>query len=150
MTRSISLDVPLIAPSSSWHEAEGVKFRVEAIDQRGQQTMITLSHTLAEEAAGGENLGQPPYLYAAVPLDERGGQMAVHMANLANRGDGQLVATIFSQTGQPVRPAALRLHIAAAVEERKIDFELRDLDLGLSRPQDKDAEPGRGEDEEAE
>jgi hypothetical protein len=147
VTRTVELDVPLAGPTTSWREAEGVKVRVENIEQRGQQTAVSLGHTLTEQAAGGENLAQPPYVYAAVPIDERGREMPVHMASVSARGDGQLMVTIFSQTGQPARPASLRLLIAASTEERKITFGLSDVDLGLGpRPRQSPEGNARPED----
>jgi hypothetical protein len=133
VTQSHALDLPL-EPPRQWRQAiDGVRFRIESVEARGNQSIVTLSHTLDEEAAGGSDLTRPPYLYFVAAVDAQGQELPGVNAGFQNRGDAQVIVNVFSQTGQAVRPHALRLRVATEVQERKIDFELTDIDLALGR-----------------
>lgn len=130
VTESKTLDIPLGAGPHAWHElGEGVKFRVQSVETRGNQLLIHIAHSLGEEVAG-EDLLNPPYVFSVTTLDASGKPEAPP-AGFSNPGEGELIVTVFSATQQPAQPAALRLRLATAIEERKIAFELTDLDLGL-------------------
>ncbi len=133
VTASKALDLSLGDSRHPWAEAaEGLKFRLDRAEPRGNQMMIYIEHTTEEPAALlGDDLTQPPYLFAAVPLDGLGAEMPVQTAQLMARGQSQVMLTLFSPDAQPIKPAVLRLKMATQVKEHAIDFELRDIDFGL-------------------
>lgn len=112
--------------------SETIKFRLEKMEQRGNQVTVHLAHTLEDHSIIGEDLTRPPYVFGVAPLDAEGNELPLHVAPFNPRGQGQFIVTLFSQTGEAAKPARLRLRIAEEVIERKVDFELKDIDLGVA------------------